>query len=888
MGAKSLMLGLGMTILVLHSVVNRTLSVSIHQISRETENQAGNWSFGPFEKHNDTPLNNKDDGNKKTEDLEGNGELPVDGTTTKGIVDVVEGSVDDQVIAEVPPEFLSITVNARLPLHNWSTFDTSSPRLRAMSRALSPAILRMGGSSANFLTFEPNSRPRPSIRPQLSREDGTFVADDNSRGLEMEEDSSSLGNPDDCNGEMAPNLTNFTIFEDDWVRLNEFVKAVGWHLLFDLNQFYRDSENNWDPSNALQLINSAQDKGYVNILWQLGNEPNAYKHHFNFSITGKQMAEDVMRLRYELKKFFPKMYRNTLIMGPDITRPKNLRSQEMDVAKKANVNGLVKGEAQANHNTSNGDLSSDFENDGRNHTLDSFSSESFHTTQPQYHLKKKVWNTLRKSLEMERKTKKLKVHENSIYAAFTSDSPSFKHYRKNKDSLNSMKESIHKRQESSNGLGHSKYFYATSDTKANFSSEQEETKITLVDCSKEIKDANTIQVAFCGNSEQTKSEKVVNNGETRETKSKQFEDIEEIKETSNEEKDSEVRSKEISPGQSFFNIKPGIGIQDLEKKGRENGTNIKPNSTQKRKLEEGKMEEKTRKSVDEEKRETKDGGCPEMAGEDGETTIRINSVEFLKDFLINVGDNIDVISWHQYYIDGHTAEVEDFLSTEVLDLFPQQQEIIMHICNAIAPKKPIWLTETGSAFGGGAPNLSNRFAASFMYLDKLGLAAEGGVSVVARQSFYQGHYAMIGDDLMPNPDFWVAVLYKRLVGQRVLRFLPSGPVPNVRLYASCASNYTSYYRPGAVVVYGVNLGATEVEVHLQGRLTASPIFQFLLQPAFGKLTDRDIMLNGRPIEIVNDNLPDLGPLETLPGVLQIPPHSLGFWLLKDAHMWSCY
>lgn len=66
-------------------------------------------------------------------------------------------------------------------------------------------------------------------------------------------------------------------------------------------------------------------------------------------------------------------------------------------------------------------------------------------------------------------------------------------------------------------------------------------------------------------------------------------------------------------------------------------------------------------------------------------------------------------------------------------------------------EKLIFLGETGSASGGGAPNLSDRFVASFLWLDKLGLAARMGMSVVIRHGLMNGHYALIDSELMPSP-----------------------------------------------------------------------------------------------------------------------------------------
>ena len=102
----------------------------------------------------------------------------------------------------------------------------------------------------------------------------------------------------------------------------------------------------------------------------------------------------------------------------------------------------------------------------------------------------------------------------------------------------------------------------------------------------------------------------------------------------------------------------------------------------------------------------------------------------------------------RYYFNGRTATVGDFTNVTYMQLLGRQIDAARRVAGHSAP---LWISETGSAWGGGAPGLSDRYLAGFLWLDKLGVAAQHGVSLVVRQSLYGGQYAMLDAHMMPNP-----------------------------------------------------------------------------------------------------------------------------------------
>lgn len=67
------------------------------------------------------------------------------------------------------------------------------------------------------------------------------------------------------------------------------------------------------------------------------------------------------------------------------------------------------------------------------------------------------------------------------------------------------------------------------------------------------------------------------------------------------------------------------------------------------------------------------------------------------------------------------------------------------------PSRHLPAGETGSAYGGGAAGLSDRYVAGFLWLDKLGLTARLGIDVVVRQSLFGGNYGLLDQAVEPLP-----------------------------------------------------------------------------------------------------------------------------------------
>ena len=215
------------------------------------------------------------------------------------------------------------------------------------------------------------------------------------------------------------------------------------------------------------------------------------------------------------------------------------------------------------------------------------------------------------------------------------------------------------------------------------------------------------------------------------------------------------------------------------------------------------------------------------------------------------------------------------------------------------------LGETSSAYDGGAPGLSASFASTFGWVDKLGMAARLGLKRVMRQELCcvgsadqsaDDHYALLADNgRTPTPDFWATVLWKRLMGSRVLAVRgDDAPGRTVRVYAHCLARVPHRRFAGGVALAVINLRNSSVAldgVAVSDSRGASEMARevFALGTAEGTFDGKRTTLNGVELLLSGEGvLPSLEPQrQAAEAALELPPLSVAFVAIPGANASAC-
>ncbi|KAF7050061.1 hypothetical protein CFC21_058475 [Triticum aestivum] len=127
-----------------------------------------------------------------------------------------------------------------------------------------------------------------------------------------------------------------------------------------------------------------------------------------------------------------------------------------------------------------------------------------------------------------------------------------------------------------------------------------------------------------------------------------------------------------------------------------------------------------------------------------------------------------------------------------------------------------WVSESGGVFNNGRQLVSNTFMNSIWYLDQLGMASKYNTKVFCRQTLIGGNYGLLDTQtFLPNPDYYSALLWHRLMGNGVLSVDINAP-RKLRAYAHCTKRHKG------ITILLINLSnSTVYNVTLQNDLNVS-------------------------------------------------------------------
>src|SRR5260370_8802041 len=182
----------------------------------------------------------------------------------------------------------------------------------------------------------------------------------------------------------------------------------------------------------------------------------------------------------------------------------------------------------------------------------------------------------------------------------------------------------------------------------------------------------------------------------------------------------------------------------------------------------------------------------------------------------------------------------------------------------------MWLTETADAVCGGNPSASS-FLDSFRYLDQLGRLAKAGVQVVMHNTVASSDYGLLDEKtLTPRPNYWGALLWRKLMGATVLD--PGVSVARGQpVYAHCQRA-----TPVDATLLVINTDST-------GHVLETPLASKRYTLSAAPLENGEVKLNGKMLKLGdNDDIPSLEGVATAAGPVEFVPATITFLTLERA------
>lgn len=309
--------------------------------------------------------------------------------------------------------------------------------------------------------------------------------------------------------------------------------------------------------------------------------------------------------------------------------------------------------------------------------------------------------------------------------------------------------------------------------------------------------------------------------------------------------------------------------------------------------------------------------APDIAVFTGNTKLPDYFERVLKN-IPNPKDILTGVTYHQYvycaYPDTNRSTI---LSLSCLDKLRISATNLTAIAAAHGLKA--WVGESSNVWTGGLPNISNVFLDSFYYALQLSVMSSNGVPVVIRQDLIGGNYDLIDHHtLTPNPSYWIAFIWRKLVGKIVLDFKSTPSLPYaVHVSVHCAAqkgatitvlinfsiDHTYTIGFDTITIYEKNIYTDKLtnnskknirinnyevnddDVRREDKIAqlqdAKEAIILSVYQLTGPVHSRQIQLNGNILEVKGNTMPELKPMQVKNAPVNLPPASITFVQIPD-------